>query len=125
MWDMAKRVSKPRPKQGAHLAELRRAAGLSQYELARLVGVPQPNIAFWELSKKPPRSEVIPKMAQILGVRVEQIFNPEPGMERKAGPAGKVKKVFEEVSQLPRQEQEKIVEFVSVFLQQYQQSKQN
>jgi hypothetical protein len=50
---------------------------------------------------------------------------PEAGMERKAGPVGKVRKIFEEVSQLPRQQQEKIVEFVSVFLRQYQQRKQN
>src|SRR5882762_7020139 len=34
-------------------AELRKAAGLSQYELARYVGVPQANIAFWERSEKP------------------------------------------------------------------------
>ena len=53
------------------LAALRKDAGLSQYELARYVGVPQANIAFWERSEKPLRSDVLSKMAQALGVTLE------------------------------------------------------
>jgi hypothetical protein len=34
-----------------------------------------------------------------------------------------VHKVFEEVSKLPRRQQEKIIEFVSAFVNQYKQSK--
>jgi transcriptional regulator with XRE-family HTH domain len=119
MLDMVRRVTKSRPKQGARLAELRKAAGFSQYELARLIGVPQPNIAFWELSAKPPRSEVLPKMARALGVRVEQLLDTEAAVERKAGPTGKVQQAFEAVSRLPRRQQEKILEVVSLFVQQY------
>lgn len=43
---------------------------------------------------------------------------------RKAGPTGKVQKVFEDVSRLPRRQQEKIVEFVSAFVAQYEQGRQ-
>ena len=82
---------------------------LSQYELARYVGVPQANIAFGERSEKPPRSEVLPKMAQALGVTVEDllIVGDEKPPKKKAaktngGPAGKVREVFERVSKLPR-----------------------
>jgi transcriptional regulator with XRE-family HTH domain len=71
---------------------------LSQYELARYVGVPQANIAFWERSEKPPRSEVLPKMAEALGVSVEYLLNVDAGKStaRKAAksngrPAGKVR----------------------------------
>jgi predicted transcriptional regulator len=35
--------------------ELRKAAGLSQYELADLLNVPQSNVSFWEQCEKPPR----------------------------------------------------------------------
>ena len=38
---------------------------------------------------------------------------------RKAGPVGKVQKVFEEVSTLPRKQQERIVETVSALVEQY------
>ena len=43
-------------------------------ELASYVGVPQANIAFWERSEKPPRSEVLSKMAEALGVNVEDLL---------------------------------------------------
>ena len=126
---MGGRLTKTRPKRGVRLAELRKAVGLSQYELARIVGVPQANIAFWERSEKPPRSDVLPKMAEALGVRIEELLHVDGVKQRtvKAGnggrPAGKVRKVFEEVSRLPRRQQDKVVEFVSAFVKQYQDSK--
>ncbi len=47
---MSRRTIRKQPRQGAHLAALRKAAGLTQAELADAVGVPQTNIAFWEFS---------------------------------------------------------------------------
>src|SRR5688572_14059007 len=44
---MPRKSTKTRPQQGMRLAELRKDAGLSQYELARC-RLPQANIAFWE-----------------------------------------------------------------------------
>jgi len=43
---------------------------------------------------------------------------------KKAGPTGKVQKVFDDVAKLPRRQQEKIVEFVSAFVSQYEQGRQ-
>ncbi len=43
---------------------LRKAAGLTQIELAKFLKVPQANIAFWEWSDKPPRSDLFPAMAK-------------------------------------------------------------
>ena len=116
---MARRLQRPRPKQGARLAALRRAAGLSQVELAQLVGEPQQNIAFWEQSEKPPRSDVLPPLAKVLGVRVEQILEGELPETRRAGPVGKVQKLFEQVSTLPRKQQDRIAETVSALVAQY------
>lgn len=113
------------------LAELRKDAGLSEYELARYVGVPQANIVFWERSEKPPRSEVLPKMAQVLGVTVEDLLmvGDDKPLKKKAAksngrPAGKVREVFDRVSKLPRRQQEHIVNWISAYLAHYQQSRQ-
>jgi transcriptional regulator with XRE-family HTH domain len=129
---MPPKSTRTRPPQGARLAELRKAAGLSQYELARYVGVPQPNIAFWEQSEKPPGSEVLPEMAQALGVSVEEllIVGDEKPLRRKAAksygrPAGKVREVFDRVSKLPRRQQEHIVNWVSAYVSQYEQTRQS
>lgn len=95
------------------------------------MGVLQANIAFWERSEKPPRSEVLPKMAEALGVTVEDllIVGDEKPLKRKAAksngrPAGKVREVFDRVSKLPRRQQEHIVNWVSAYVSQYEQSRQ-
>jgi len=118
---MARTLTKPRPRQGELLRQFRLAAGLSQRELAELIGETQQNVAFWEQSDKPPRSDVLPRLAQALGVRVEDLLQPGAESLRRSGPAGKLRKVFEEVSALPRRQQDKVVEFVSAFVCQYRQ----
>mgnify|MGYP006293816567 CR=1 FL=1 len=121
--DMARRTSKHRPAQGRKLTDLRVAAGLSQAELAKLVGTHPSNVGFWELSDKPPRSDMLPSLAKALGVKIEDILS-ENGSKLKsvkAGPKGKLKTLFDEVSDLPRRQQEKIIEFVSAFVKQYKQ----
>lgn len=128
---MPRKSTKTKPPQGTRLAELRKEAGLSQYELANYVGVPQANIAFWERSEKPPRSEVLPKMAEALGVSVEDLLIVGEGkpLKKKAAkrngrPVGKVREVFDRVSRLPRRQQEHIVNWVSAYVSHYEQLKQ-
>jgi transcriptional regulator with XRE-family HTH domain len=116
---MPRKLTKPRPTQGARLAALRRDAGLSQIELARLVGEPQQNIALWEQSDRPPRSDVIPKLARALGVRIEDLFAETVTPPRRNGPVGKVRNLFEEVANLPRGQQDKIVEFLAPVIEKY------
>ncbi|MBK6514318.1 MAG: helix-turn-helix domain-containing protein [Polyangiaceae bacterium] len=89
----------PRPAQGAHLLALRTAAGLTQVELAALLGVHQGNIAFWEWAEKPPRGEVLPKMAKAFGVRVDDLLvDAEAPRPRRSGPVGRLQRVFEEAA---------------------------
>jgi transcriptional regulator with XRE-family HTH domain len=122
---MARKPGKPPSKQGLRLAQLRHTAGLTQHELAQLLDVPQSNIAFWERSEKPPRSDILPKMAKVLGVSVEDLLDIRrtPTIQRQSAPVGKVREVFERVARLPRRQQEKIVEFVSAFVNQYEEKR--
>lgn len=118
---MARKLSRPRPKQGARLLALRRAAGLTQTELAGLVGESQANIAYWERSAKPPRSDVLPRLAKVLGCRVEDLLGgqlaPPP---TRPPPVGQVQRVFEQVRQLPRRQQQKVVEVVAAMVERMQ-----
>jgi transcriptional regulator with XRE-family HTH domain len=116
---VARTLSQPRPKLAERLVALRRAAGLTQHELAEALGVAQSTVAQWERSQTPPRSDVLPQMGRIFGVSVEEILNVEgrlPAAGRGRRPTGKVWKLFEEVSTLPRRQQEKVIEFVSAFV---------
>ncbi len=82
--------------------------------------MPQPNIAFWEWSDKPPRSDVIPKMAAVLGVPVADILYADKPIHavRKPGRVGKLQRAFEKASSLPRREQQLVAQFVETLVDQ-------
>jgi transcriptional regulator with XRE-family HTH domain len=113
-----------RPAQGAHLLALREAAALTQIDLAQALGVARANIALWEWSDKPPRAEHLPKLAEILGVRLEDlILRKKPSaIAARPGPVGEVQKAFEEVRKLPRSQQRKIIETVHALVNEYKRS---
>jgi len=110
-----------RPQQGARLLALRKAAGLTQIELAKFLRVPHANIAFWEWSDKPPRSDVLPQMAKALGVHVEELLAPssDKTIAKHSGPVGEVQRAFELVRKLPRSQQRRIIETVHALVDQF------
>jgi transcriptional regulator with XRE-family HTH domain len=107
---VGRNLTKPRYEKGAHLMTLGVNAGLSQEDLAERIGVPRQTIAFWERSGKTPRSEVLPLHAEALGVSTEVLLMESSGtaaIKKKGGPDGKLRKVFEEASSLPRRQRRK------------------
>jgi transcriptional regulator with XRE-family HTH domain len=111
-----------RPPQGAHLLALREAASLTQVDVAKALGVARANIAHWEWSERPPRAELLPKLADILGVRLHDLIvgaKTERALASRPGPVGEVQKAFEEVRKLPRNQQRKIVDFVNAIVNEY------
>ena len=96
---------------GKRLAAFRKAAGLSQIQLAAMVDIPQRTLSFYETSAESIPSSIIPQLADALGVTVEDIL----GISKKTakrGPKSKLDRQFEGVRRLPKSEQE----FVSKFL---------
>jgi transcriptional regulator with XRE-family HTH domain len=113
------KTGRARPAQGSRLLALRRAAGLTQIDLAEALGVAQANIAQWEWSDKPPRAELLLELANILGVTTEELLS-GTSTKRKAGaPVGEVQRAFEEVRKLPRKQQKKIIETVNALVNEY------
>jgi transcriptional regulator with XRE-family HTH domain len=102
------------------LLALRKAAGLTQIELARHLGVPHANIAFWEWSDKPPRSDLLPAMAKALGARVEDLLILNGSAQKsRPGPVGELQRTFDDVRRLPRKQQRKIIETVRALVNEY------
>jgi hypothetical protein len=65
------------------------------------------------------------KIAEALEISVAELLGEEATAvrtTRKNGQTSKVQKAFEEVSRLPRPLQDKIVEFVTAFVRQYEQA---
>jgi transcriptional regulator with XRE-family HTH domain len=116
---MARPALCPPAAYGSHLASLRKAAGLTQQQLAEAIGVKQSNIAFWERAAKPPRGEVLPALSTALGVSIPVLLmQEEQPASRHRGPASKVEKLMDEVSRLPRRRQQQILGMIEAMLEQ-------
>lgn len=59
---------------GERLAEMRKAAGYTQQELAAASGVSRRMIVYYEAQEQPPLAEVIAKLAPILGSNADEML---------------------------------------------------
>lgn len=59
---------------GERLRELRKAAGLSQQELADYVGVDRSTICMYELGQRIPKDDIKIRLCEKLGQDVQYIF---------------------------------------------------
>lgn len=104
-----------RPKLGERIARARQQAGLTQIQLAKKLGVTQRIVTYWEREAAGLRADQLASLAEVLGVSSEYFL----GREQKArgkGPTGKAHQIFEQVSQLPRSQQQRILSTVEDML---------
>lgn len=99
------------------LVRLRKQAGLSQMQMAEKLGISQPVVSDYERGASRLHGELILKVAEILNVTADELLGKE-SLPKQPRATGKVQKLFEEVSALPRRQQDKVVEFVSAFVHQ-------
>jgi len=104
---------------GERVRAAREAAGLSQRDVAAQLDISQPSYALWEKNHVALRPDQLLKLSHTLGVRVEELLDPPSASNRRGGPAGKAKRVFETVSLLPRSQQQKILEVVEALIAQH------
>lgn len=67
---------------GTLLREARRAAGLSQRELARRTGVPQPTLSRIERGRASPRFDTLDRLLRECGKALEVVERPGLGVDR-------------------------------------------
>jgi transcriptional regulator with XRE-family HTH domain len=71
---MGRKLKTRRDSYGAWLQHLRKDRNLSQEELAKETGVPQTTLAYWEKTGKLRGRTVILRMAEALGVSVNELL---------------------------------------------------
>jgi transcriptional regulator with XRE-family HTH domain len=102
---------------GEHLRELREAAGMSQRELAKQLEIHHSNLGHWERSGNLPGSNLLLPLAKLLGVTVEELLTGEATKKpRGAAITGKAQALFEQLSKLPRNQQQRILATVEDML---------
>jgi transcriptional regulator with XRE-family HTH domain len=100
---------------GQRVYEAREAKGLSLRQVAEALEVPLKTYANWERRNVGVRPELLSALSTILEVSTEQLLGSEQP-SKKEGPTGKARKLFEEVSALPRHQQQRILATVEDML---------
>lgn len=57
-----------------NIRALRTKTIMSQTELSEKIGVSQQAVANWESGKASPRADKLPKLAEVLGCKIEDLF---------------------------------------------------
>jgi transcriptional regulator with XRE-family HTH domain len=101
---------------GDKLFAARQQMGLSQMQLAARLGITQSTYAGWERRTTALKPESISSLAEALNVSVDYLLGHDNSGHRKGGPVGKARRIFEEVSHLPRHKQQRILGIVEDLL---------
>lgn len=93
------------------LAELRKAEGLTQIQVAQKLGITQGSYAHYESGLRRVPLKMIPRIAEALNASEEGLL----GLSQKGGkrgPLSKLEKRFEKVRALPKKEQELAIDML-------------
>lgn len=100
---------------GARIAGFRKDQGMTQQQLADLMGVAQQVVGSWEVGRRRVPSSLLPRLARALAVRSEDLLgeDPRPG---KRGPAPKLLQQMERIQRLPKAQQRFVMQMIDALL---------
>ena len=102
---------------GARIAELRKAAGITQVQMAEVLDVSQQTVNSQETGRRRVPVSALPTIARALGVAIEELIGetPKPG---KRGPAPKLQQQLDRITQLPKAQQRVLMQMIDGVLAQ-------
>ena len=110
---------RPRPPFGERLHALREEKGLTQAQVAEVLDISPRAYAFWEREPVSVKAEQMATLAKLFGVSVDFLVGCEKPKHRGNGPAGKMRRLFDEASVLPRSQQQKVIALLDAFVTQH------
>lgn len=102
---------------GTRIAQLRKEQGLTQTQLAELLGVSQQTITSFEKGRRRVAVSALTTIARALAVSVEELLGDEKQPARR-GPTPKLQLQLERLSRLPKSKQRFVVEILDNVLRQ-------
>jgi len=99
---------------GFKISEKRKESGLTQYQLASLIGIKQPVLASYEIGRRRIPMPIIIKIAKVLNIYAEDLL-PIEQKNKKRGPKPKIEIELEKVKFLPLEQQRVILELIETF----------
>jgi transcriptional regulator with XRE-family HTH domain len=104
---------------GQRIAEARKAAGITQVELASMLGIAQQTMAHYEGGVSRIPVVLLPVVAKAVDVSVESLVGEEAKRAgSKRGPASKLQQQLDQIAQLPRTRQKFVMDMLDTVLAQ-------
>jgi len=104
---------------GTRIATLRKARGITQVQMAELLGVSQQTVNSYEVGRRRVPVSALPVLANALTVSLDELMGEQPRTGNgKRGPAPKLQRQIEKIGQLPRAKQRFVMEMLDTVLQQ-------
>lgn len=102
---------------GARLAELRKRAGYTQQELAEAVNTTQRMISYYETQAEPPPSTLLPDLARVLKVSVDELLGVEPLRKKPRLPDSRVLRRLQQIEALDPAEKRQVLQVLDAFIE--------
>ncbi len=102
---------------GQRISTLRKEVHLTQVQLAEILGISQQYMQAFEAGRRKVSAAMLPTLAQLFAISIDELV----GMQDKAtkrGPAPKLQRQVELISQLPKAKQKFVTEMLDTVLQQ-------
>lgn len=104
---------------GARIAQLRKERGLTQTQLAELLGLTQQMVASYEVGRRRVPVSLLLAVADALTISIEELIGRPPARTTaKRGPAPKLQQQIERIGQLPKAKQRFVMEMLETVLAQ-------
>jgi len=103
---------------GMRLVAFRKAAGFTQQELAQDLGVSRRMIAYYEGETEHPPTTILPRLAQALGVSVDELLNGNVHKEVSAQPMSiRLKRKLQQLEKLGAKERRQAMQLLDMFIE--------
>lgn len=101
---------------GVRIANARKARNLTQQQLADLLGIVQQSYAQYETGRARIQAAMLPKLAQYLGLTMDELMGLSTGTRVKPGPSSKLELQIERLRQLPKAKQQLLIAMLDAAL---------
>lgn len=101
---------------GGRIAQLRKAIGMTQVQLAEVLGVAQQTVQAYEAGARRMPVSTLPLLARTLQVSLEVLFGEDAKPARKRGPVPQWQEQMEAIAKLPRARQRFVVDVLEAAL---------
>lgn len=106
------------------IATARKDADLTQQQLADSLGIPQPQLASYEVGRRRVPVSLLPRLARAVAVPIDALIDEDAmpssvqGRARR-GPPSRLEQQLQKISQLPKARQKFVVEMLDTVLAQH------